>query len=301
MTAHPDPLSEGLSAERAVRRIAGGESSTDAGPAARDAPRGRARADREVVRTPLAPGALRPTLAGRLLFYWSFFVAGLLLLVFGPPTILVAWLARRREWVYPLALWGGRQWLRLSGMRVVVRGRENLRPGRTYIIVSNHRSYLDTATLFCHLGRRIGLFAKKELLKVPILGYGMGYVNILAIDRSNRERAIRTVGEATERIRSGIPFGVFAEGTRARPGELLPFKKGAFYMAVETRVPIIPVAMKHTDVLMGKGTGFARPGTIEMVLLPPVPVEDLPADRDEAVAHLIRETRARIAAELLAA
>ena len=280
-----------------MRRIAGGESSTAAPARAR----ARGGASQELIKTPLAPDALRPTLAGRLLFWWSFFVAGLLLLVFGPPTILVAWAARRREWVYPIALWGGRQWLRLSGMRVRVRGREHLQPGRPYIVVSNHRSYLDTATLFCHLGRRIGLFAKKELLKVPILGYGMGYVNILAIDRSNRERALLTVGEATKRLRSGVSFGVFAEGTRARPGNLLPFKKGAFYMAVETNVPIIPVAIKHTDVLMGKGTGFARAGTIEMVLLPPVEVEDLPADRDEAVARLIAETRARIAAELLAA
>ena len=278
-----------------MRLVAGGESSTAA------AARARVRVAQELIKTPLAPGALRPTLAGRLLFWWSFFVAGLLLLVLGPPTLLVAGLARRREWVYPVGLWGGHQWLRLSGMRVMVRGREHLRPGETYIFVSNHRSYLDTATLFCHTGRRIGLFAKKELLKVPILGYGMGYVNILAIDRSNRERALQTVGEATRRLRAGVSFGVFAEGTRARPGELLPFKKGAFYMAVETKVPIIPVAIKHTDVLMGKGTGFARPGTIEMVLLPPVGVEDLPADRDEAVARLISETRARIGAELLAA
>ena len=284
-----------------MRGIAGGESST-AAPA-----RARTARSQEVIKTPLAPNALRPTFAGRLLFGWSFFVAGLLLLVCGPPTILVAWAARRRHWVYPIALWGGRQWLRWSGMKVAVRGLEHLRPGQTYILVSNHRSYLDTATLFCHLGRRIGLFAKKELLKVPILGYGMGYVNILAIDRSNRERAQPTLDEATRRLLSGVSFGAFVEGTRARPGELLRFKKGAFYMAVDAKVPIIPVAIKHTDVLMGKGTGFARPGTIEMVLLPPVPVEDLPAGRDEAaardeaVARLSAEARARIAAELLAA
>ncbi|HEX8127878.1 MAG TPA: lysophospholipid acyltransferase family protein, partial [Pyrinomonadaceae bacterium] len=177
-----------------------------------------------------ASAPARATLLARLHHWWILFVAGALLLIFGPPVLLVAWLAGRREWVYPIALWGGRQWLRLSGMRVRVRGLEQLDPRQTYIFTANHRSYLDTATLFAHLDRRIGLFAKKELLKVPILGVGMGFVNIMAIDRSNRERALSTVRAATERIRSGVSFGVFAEGTRARPGELLPFKKGAFYM-----------------------------------------------------------------------
>src|SRR5205085_8659283 len=154
---------------------------------------------------------------------------------------------------------------------VCVSGREHLDPRQTYIFAANHRSYLDTAALFAYTGRRIGLLAKKELLKVPILGYGMGYVNIMAIDRSNRERAYATVRAATERIRAGVSFGVFAEGTRARPGQLLPFKKGAFYMARDAGVAVVPVAIKHTAELMGKGTGVARTGTIEFVLLPPIP------------------------------
>ncbi|CAN5225774.1 lysophospholipid acyltransferase family protein [soil metagenome] len=236
------------------------------------------------------------TLAGRLCYWWSLTVAGALLLVFAPPALFVSYLAGRRHWVYPWARFGARNWLRLSGMKVTVRGREHLDPNQTYIFVANHRSYLDTATLFDHLGRRIGVLAKKELLKVPILGYGMGYVNIMAIDRSNRERAFETVRAATERIRSGVSFGVFAEGTRARPGQLLSFKKGAFYMAVETKTPVVPVAMKNTDWLMGKGTGVARPGTIEMVILPPIETAGLSTDED--VARLTQETRARIAEEL---
>jgi 1-acyl-sn-glycerol-3-phosphate acyltransferase len=238
----------------------------------------------------------RPRLGGRLLYYWSLFVAAMLLLIFGPPAILVSWAARHREWVYPWALWGGRQWLRLSGMKVRVRGREHLDPRQTYVFISNHRSYLDTATIFCYVGRRIGLLAKKELLKVPILGYGMGYVNVMAIDRSNRERAIETVQAATERIRSGISFGVFAEGTRSLPGHLLPFKKGAFYMAIEAGVAVVPVAMKNTDALMGKGTGEARAGTIEMVLLPPVSTAGLSTDED--VKRLINQVHTSIAEEL---
>ena len=130
---------------------------------------------------------------------------------------------------------------------------------------------------------------------MPIMGYGMGFVNIMAIDRTNRESALRTTKAATDRLRAGISFGVFAEGTRARPGELLPFKKGGFYMAVEAGVPVVPVAMKYTDGLMGKGTGVARPGTMEMVLLPPI---ETAGRTDADVKSLTEQTRTAIAEEL---
>ena len=217
-------------------------------------------------------------------------------MIFGIPVLLVAWLAAKPDLVYPWARFGGRNWLRLSGMQVSVKGMEHLDPKQTYVFISNHRSYLDTATLFVYTGRRMGLLAKKELLKVPILGYGMGKVNVMAIDRSNSERARETVANATDRIRSGISFGVFAEGTRAKPGEFLPFKKGAFYMAVAAGVPIVPVAIKNTDVLMGKGTGRARTGTIEMVMLPPVPTAGLSSDGD--VQQLVKTVHAQVGREL---
>lgn len=229
-------------------------------------------------------------------YWWSLFVAGALLLIFGPPALLIAWLARRHELVYPWAFFGAKNWLRLSGMKVKVRGRELLDPNQPYVFISNHRSYLDTATLFAYVGRRIGVIAKQELLKVPILGYGMGYVNVMAIDRSDRERALETMKAATERLQSGISFGVFAEGTRARPGEFLRFKKGAFYMAVQAGVPIAPVAIKHTDELMGKGTSEAKPGTIEMILMRPIPTKGLSSDAD--VQRLLDEVQQTIGLEL---
>jgi 1-acyl-sn-glycerol-3-phosphate acyltransferase len=223
-------------------------------------------------------------------------VAAVMLLVIGPPAILLAYLSGRRERLYPYALFGARNWLRLSGVKVRVRGLERLDPKQSYVFVANHRSFLDTAALFYHLRRRIGIIAKKELLKVPIMGYGMGYVNIMAIDRSNRRSAVETMRAATDRLRRGVSFGVFAEGTRARPGQLLPFKKGAFYMAVEAGVPVVPVAIKRTDELMGKGTGAARPGTMEMVVLQPVPTEGLSTDDD--IKRLAERVNALVAEEL---
>ena len=232
----------------------------------------------------------------RLHYWWSLFLAGALLGVLGPPILLVAWIVNKHDLVYPWARFGAGLWLRFSGVRVEVKGLELLDPKQTYVFVSNHRSYLDTATLFIFTGRRIGLLAKKELLKVPVLGVGMGFVNVMAIDRSNRESAIRTTEAAAGRIRSGISFGVFVEGTRAKPGELLPFKKGAFYMARQAGVPVVPVAIKHSDELMGKGTGEAKSGTIEMVLLEPVPTNDVTTDDD--VNKLIGNVRGSIAKEL---
>lgn len=232
----------------------------------------------------------------RLHYWWSLFVAAMLLLILGPPVLLVAWLTRNHELVYPWAFFGARNWLRLSGMKVRVNGKQHIDPKQTYVFISNHRSYLDTATLFVYAGPRIGLLAKKELLKVPILGYGMGYVNVMAIDRSNRDRAIQTTEAATARIRSGRSFGVFAEGTRARPGDFLPFKKGAFYMAAQAGVPIVPIAIKNTDYLMGKGTGEARSGIIEMVILPPVSTAGVSSD--DEVKLLLQRVHSMIGAEL---
>ena len=232
----------------------------------------------------------------RLHYWWSLFVAGALLGILGPPILAVAWLTRKRDFVYPWALFGASLWLRLSGVRVRVKGLELLDQKQAYVFVSNHRSYLDTATLFIHTGRRIGLLAKKELLKVPILGVGMGYVNVMAIDRTNRDKAIRTTEAAAKRIKSGVSFGVFVEGTRAKPGELLPFKKGAFYMAREAGVPVVPIAIRNSDVLMGKGTGEARSGTIEMVVMKPISTKGVTTG--DEMNGLIAAVRAKIAGEL---
>ena len=236
------------------------------------------------------------SLMRRLHYWWSLFVAGALLGLLGPPILLFSWLVNKHELVYPWALFGARNWLRLSGVRVRVKGLDLLDPKQAYVFVSNHRSYLDTAAMFVFTDRRIGLLAKKELLKVPVLGVGMGFVNVMAIDRTNRESAIRTTEAAARRIQSGVSFAVFVEGTRAKPGELLPFKKGAFYMARQAGVPVVPVAIKNSDVLMGKGTGEARSGTMEMVFMSPVDMVGMTTDED--MNRLIASVRDSIAREL---
>jgi 1-acyl-sn-glycerol-3-phosphate acyltransferase len=210
--------------------------------------------------------------------------------------LILLWIINRRLWLYPLGRWGAKVWLRACGARVKVTGLENIDPNRTYVFASNHRSYLDTATLFFHAGPKMGLVAKKELLKVPVLGQGMGFVNVIAIDRSDPERARASMKKAFDVMRDGFSFGVFVEGTRAMPGELLPFKKGAFHLAMQTGTPVVPVAIRNTDWMMGKRTGLAFAGEIEMVLLPPIETKGL--EGPNAVTDLLNQTRAGIAKEL---
>ena len=218
------------------------------------------------------------------------------MLFVAAPVMVILRVINRPHWLYPFCEWGGKLWLRACGAAVKVRGLENLERDESYVFVSNHRSYLDTATLFVWTGKRMGLVAKKELLKVPILGYGMSFVNIIAIDRSNPERAVQSMKEARKVLDKGYSFGIFAEGTRALPGELLPFKKGAFHLALQTGAPIIPVAIKNTDSMMGKRTGVAYSGTIEIVLLPRVETKGLTVEKD--LPSLLEKVRGMIAEEL---
>ncbi|MGC2237595.1 MAG: lysophospholipid acyltransferase family protein [Pyrinomonadaceae bacterium] len=232
---------------------------------------------------------------GKLRYWWCWFAAAMLLLIVGAPSLIFLWAINRKLWLYPIANWGAEMWLKACGARVEVKGLENLEADKSYVFISNHRSYLDTAAIFRYAGKNIGLVAKKELLKVPVMGQGMGFVNVIAIDRTNPERARQSMKKAREVMEAGYSFGVFVEGTRAMPGELLPFKKGAFHLALQTDAPIIPVAFKNTDWMMGKKTGVLFPGTIELVLLPPIETKNC-SEKD--LANLLKKTREAIAGEL---
>ncbi len=234
-------------------------------------------------------------LAGKLRYWWSWIVAGSLLLFVATPALIVLWLINRRIWLYPLAQWGAKTWLKACGATVKVTGLENVDPETSYVFAANHRSYIDSAALFFDAGKRMGLVAKRELLKVPVLGQGMSFVNIIAIDRSNQERAVRSMEKARQVMDKGYSFGVFVEGTRAMPGELLPFKKGAFHLALQTGAPIVPAAIKNTDWMMGKRTGVAYAGEIELVLLPPISTA---GKTEDDIMELLTKTREAIASEL---
>ena len=189
----------------------------------------------------------------------------------------------RIDALYRSAMWIALAGVRIAGVRWSVRGNEQLDLSQNYIFMSNHVSNLDPPLLIPLLPHRVTIMVKKELFRLPILGRAMRMADCVPIDRHNREAAIASVREAEEIIRRGHHMVVYPEGTRSRDGKLLPFKKGPFYMAMETGVPIVPITLLGTETLLPKGKFFVKPGEVEVVFHPPVDPSRF-NDRDELVA-----------------
>jgi len=161
-------------------------------------------------------------------------------------------------------------------------GRDQL-GNRNYIFMSNHVSNLDPPLLIPLIPRRTSVLVKKELFKIPIIGRAMLMGQLVPIDRSNREAAIASVREAEQVVRSGLNMTVFPEGTRSPDGKLQTFKKGAFYLATDTGVPIVPITIVGTEELLPKGRHLVKPGRVKIVFHPPIDPQEFP-DRDELIA-----------------
>ena len=160
--------------------------------------------------------------------------------------------------------------LKLGRIRVQVAGREQLL-SRPCIFMTNHVSNLDPPILFPELPYRAAFFLKRSLIKIPILGLGMRLADFIPVDRDGRlESARESVRVGRRVLESGVNISTFPEGTRSRTGRLLPFKKGPFYLAMESGVPVIPVSIWGSEQMMTKGSLRIKPGTAHVIFHPPM-------------------------------
>lgn len=159
----------------------------------------------------------------------------------------------------------------LSNARISldVAGAERLATRETYLVMSNHQSLYDIPVLFQVVGPNLRMITKKELFEVPVFGGALLASGFIAIDRTNRNAAIRSLRQARDLLASGTHVWIAPEGTRSHTGELLPFKKGAFYLAFEAGLPILPVTLQGTrNVLPAQGIR-SRPGARVRVTIHP--------------------------------
>lgn len=161
-------------------------------------------------------------------------------------SIPISLIDRSGRWYLSLARAWARFSLILFGVRIAVFGREHVQPGHNYVYVSNHASYLDVLSVIASVPDNIRLIFRESLLKVPIWGWSMRFAPFIVIDRTNPLKAKTSLAKAVETIRNGASVLLFAEGTRTSTGEMQPLKRGAFRLAFDSKVAVIPVAVKGT-------------------------------------------------------
>lgn len=209
--------------------------------------------------------------------------------VLGIPGLIIVWFLPGV--VFRMSkLWARMILGAITGVRITVSGMENLVAGAQYIFLSNHQGALDIPALMCVLPGKTRFIAKKELGRIPIFGWAMMALGHIMIDRANLKRAKESIELAARRLRDEhLSVIAFPEGTRTRDGKVRPFKKGLFILAIQSGVPVVPVAIQGSFEVFPKGWFLRyRPGTIRLHIHPPIDPSPFTVDTRSQFVEKVR-------------
>jgi 1-acyl-sn-glycerol-3-phosphate acyltransferase len=209
-----------------------------------------------------------------LILIWAVLAVPAALVIF-PWTLIT----RDTKLLVKVGFWITRAGLPLVGVRVVVRGMERLPRGAS-IVMANHSSNLDPPALIPILPGRVVIYLKDSLMRIPVLGYAMRLAGFIPVRRDGTVESAKAASDAAQRaLEQGSCLVLFPEGTRSLDGSLLPFKKGPFYLAMESGAPVMPVSIAGTTALLPKGGKRLKSGTITVTFHERVRPADF-ADKD---------------------
>jgi 1-acyl-sn-glycerol-3-phosphate acyltransferase len=231
------------------------------------------------------------------LYAWLIFfpIGALVSLLSGLLTALLATLINPRFASRFIAVRWARIIARMTPMFVTVQGAGNAARERTYVVVCNHQSQYDILLVYGWLDLDLKWVMKQELRKIPGIGIGCEKAGHIFIDRKNPRQARATVKRALARLGDGVGILFFAEGTRSLDGKLLPFKRGAFRLAIEQQLPVLPVTLVGTRDIMPAKSMRLFPGHATLIVHPAIETAAMDAGQ---VDELLEQTRQAIASGL---
>jgi 1-acyl-sn-glycerol-3-phosphate acyltransferase len=219
-----------------------------------------------------------------------FALVGLITLVFGSPCIIIAFFQPHGD----LAYWFIRKWataiLWTCGVTVEIEGLENVPAEGSFVVMSTHCSHFDIPSLIYAVPRQFRIVAKKELFRIPVLGWVMAAAGYVKVDRSNKEQAFASLDRAVEKVVRGMPLLIFPEGTRSHDGSLQAFKKGGFVLANKAKLPVIPIIVQGTFDVLPKSTLRVRPGPVKVTFCSPIEASSYGSDGKEELMQQVRQS-----------
>jgi len=205
----------------------------------------------------------------------------------GTVAIIISFFTRTGNAVHIIARIWARGILSVSRIKVKVHGLANIDPSRSYVYMSNHQSNFDIPVLLACLPVQFRWLAKAELFKIPLFGRAMRGAGYVKIDRFNRDAAFESINKAARKMKNGVSVMIFPEGTRSRDGNIRPFKKGGFIMAVDAAVPIVPVIVLGTWTIMDKSSLRINTGEVSLNIETPIATTDYTRDtKDDLIASV---------------
>lgn len=194
---------------------------------------------------------------------------------------------------YPEVIWS-RIFCRLAFVTVEVNGRENIDPDTSYVFVANHQGAYDIFSLFGYLGHNFRWMMKESLRKIPFVGWACKAAGQIFVDNSSVSSTRRTMQEAEKQLRGGMSLTVFPEGARSWDGNMRRFKKGAYMLAVEFNLPVVPVTIDGAFDVLPRFKFLPRPGHIKITIHKPIQ----PSGNGHDLTALMEESREAIASVL---
>jgi 1-acyl-sn-glycerol-3-phosphate acyltransferase len=216
----------------------------------------------------------------------------LYVLLVGSPFLLIALLVGNSAILYGVGLLGVRLGLLTSGIKRTVEGASNMQRSRAAVYAVNHTSNVEPPIVFEALHElfpALRVLYKAELHKLPILGRAFDLAGFVPLERGNREQSLPAIDRAAEALREGNSFLIFPEGTRSRTGELLPFKKGGFILAIKGQAPVVPIAITGARNAMRKGSPLIHPVHVRVRFGEPVETAGMTLDDRDILAARVRE------------